>query len=250
MNVSLYQAASALNANSQWLDVISENLGSTSVRGFRKQSLSTDAVQAGLVPTGSANSGAPQFFALPEPDIKTSFQPGQMDYTGDDKNAGIVGNGFFQVKLPNGATAVTRDGEFAVNLKGQLTTKEGYLVQSKSGSPIQLDIHSQTPISISADGQVSQGEATRGSLDLVDYENPQLLTPTNGVYFLADNPALVSKPMTGTVQQGCVESSNANSMAEMASMMTAMRTFEANQHVIQIQDERLGKVISDLGGTA
>jgi len=249
MNVSLYQAASALNANSQWLDVISENLGATSVRGFRKQSLTTDAMQAGLVPTGSDSSGAPQYFTLPAPDIKTSFQPGQMDYTGDDKNAGIVGQGFFEVKLPNGTTAVTRDGEFAVNLKGQLTTKEGYLVQGKNG-PIQLDIHSQTPISISADGQVSQGEETHGSLNLVDYENPQLLTPTNGVYFLANNPALVSQPASGTVQQGCVESSNANPMSEMASMMTAMRTFEANQHVVQIQDERLGKVISELGGSS
>jgi flagellar basal body rod protein FlgG len=33
----------------------------------------------------------------------------------------------------------------------------------------------------------------------------------------------------------------------MSNMITAMRTFEANQRIVQIQDERMGKVISDLG---
>jgi flagellar basal body rod protein FlgG len=49
------------------------------------------------------------------------------------------------------------------------------------------------------------------------------------------------------VRQGYLEASNSSSVLEMASLMTAMRGFEANQHVIQIQDDRLGRTISDLG---
>jgi len=57
-------------------------------------------------------------------------------------------------------------------------------------------------------------------------------------------------PVTSTVRQGYIETSNTSVVREMANMMTAMRMFEANQHVIQIQDDRLGKVISELGGTS
>jgi flagellar basal-body rod protein FlgF len=247
MNVSLYQAAAAMTANSQWLDVISDNLGTTSVPGYRKQSLATDAVQAGLMPVGSAGSSdSPQFFSMPEATVTTSFKSGQMDYTGDDKNVGIDGSGFFQVQLPKGGTAVTRDGEFQVDSKGRLVTKEGYVVLGSNG-PIQLDVHNRDPISISATGDILQGEETKGKLSLTDYENPQLLTPTNGVYFLSNNPALVAQPAVCSLREGYVESSNTTSLAETANMMSAMRTFEANQKVVQIQNDRLGKVISDLG---
>lgn len=248
MNVSLYQAAAAMNANSQWQDVISDNLASGSVRGFRKEALTVEAVQAGLVPgAGLDASGTPQYFTMPKAVVGTSFKPGEMDYTGDDKNAGIEGSGFFQVQLANGTIAVTRDGEFKISPQGQLVTKEGYPVLSDSGSTIKLDPHNRAALSISPSGQVKQGGETKGKIGLTDFENPQLLTETNGVYFLADNPKLQTKPATGSLREGFVEGSNTTSLSEVGNMMTAMRTFEANQHVIQIQDDRMGKVISELG---
>ncbi len=247
MNVSLYQAAAAMNANSRWQDVIADNLASSSVPGFRKQSLTMAAVQAGLLPgTSLISSGSPQSFTLPKATVSTSFRSGELDYTGDDKNVGIEGSGFLEVQLPDGSTAVTRDGEFRVNSHGQLVTKESYIVKGQNG-PIQLDVHNRDPIAISAQGEVSQGAESKGKLSLTDFENPELLTQTNGVYFLADSPALQSKPATGSFREGYVEASNTSALGEMANMMTAMRGFEANQHVIQIQDDRLGKVISELG---
>jgi len=243
MNVSLYQAAAALNANSRWQDVIAENLASSSVPGYRKQSLSTAAVQAGLL---SANGGSPQYFNVPKAKLSTSFQSGELNYTGDDKNAAIEGKGFFTVQLANNVTAVTRDGEFHLSSHGQLVTKEGYTVLGQNG-PIQLDFHNHDPISISATGEVSQGADVKGKLSLTDYENPELLTQTNGVYFLATDPGLVTKPATGSLRDGYVEGANTTALGEMANMMTAQRGFEANQKVIQIQDERIGKVINDLG---
>jgi len=244
MNVSLYQAAAALNATSRWQDVVADNLASSSVPGFRKQSLSTAAVETGLLSVDS--SGRPQYFSVPQTSLSVSFKSGQMDYTGNDKNAAIDGEGFFQVQLADGTPAVSRDGEFQVNSTGQLVTKEGYTVIGDNG-PIQLDPHNRNVLTISASGEVRQGGEVKGKLTLTDFENPQLLTQTNGVYFLATNPALQPKPATGSLRQGFVEGANTTALSEMANMMTAQRTFEANQNVIQIQDERLGKVINDLG---
>jgi flagellar basal-body rod protein FlgF len=244
MNVSLYQAAAALSANSQWQDIISDNLASSAVPGFRKQSLSTAAIQAGLMPLDS--SGAPQFFSIPQTSVSTSFKSGEMNFTGDNHNAAIEGAGFFQVKLAHGTLAVTRDGEFRPNAHNQLATKEGYAVMGQNG-PIQLDPNNHEPLSISATGDVSQGSEVKGKLSLTDFENPELLTQTNGVYFLPNNPGLKTKPATGALRNGYVEGANTNALGEMANMMTAMRGFEANQKIIQIQDDRLGKVISELG---
>jgi flagellar basal-body rod protein FlgG len=248
MNVSLYQAAAALSANSQWQDVISENLSSSSVPGFRKQSLATAAVQAGLMPLGGLNgTGATGQFTIPKSTTSVSFKHGEMDYMGESKDAAIEGEGFFQVQLPDGTTAVTRDGEFQVNSKGQLVTKEGYAVLSQNDSPIKLDTANHDPLFISPTGDVSQGGAIKGKIGLTDFTNPQLLTQTNGVYFLVTNPALVTQPATGTIRDGYVESGNTSALGEMANMMTALRTFEANQNVIQMQDDRLGKTITELG---
>ncbi|HEX3798077.1 MAG TPA: flagellar hook basal-body protein [Verrucomicrobiae bacterium] len=240
--MSLYQAAAALNANSRWQDVISENLASSSVPGYRKQGLSLEAVQAGLMPT----SGSPQYFSLPKASTTTSFEPGVMQYTGNKNDVGIEGKSFFEVQLPNGTKALTRDGEFQVSSKGQLVTKEGYTVLGEGG-PIQLDPKNHEPLSISEGGNLSQGVDPHGKLKLTDFDHPELLKQVSGAYFVADDPKVHGTTGTGTMRQGYLETSNTSVVHEMANMMTAMRTFEANQHVIQIQDDRLGKVISELG---
>ena len=247
MNVSLYQAAAALNANSRWQEMISGNLASSSVPGFKKQELSLAAVRAGLMPSSGLNSSnLPQFFTLPKATSSTCFLSGDMQSTGDKNDVAIEGKGFFSVQLPNGSTVLTRDGEFQVRSKGQLVTKEGYAVLGDSGS-INLDLSNPAPMSISANGTVSQGADQKGKLKISEFDKPELLTQISGAYFMANNPNLQSQPSASTLRQGYLEGSNTSVVSEMANMMTAMRSFEANQHIIQIQDDRLGKTISDLG---
>jgi flagellar basal-body rod protein FlgF len=253
MNVSLYQAAAALNANSRWQDVISGNLASSSIPGFKKQELSLAAVRAGLMPSSNLNgSNLPQFFTVPKATSSTSFLAGEMQATDDKNDVAIEGKGFFSVQLPNGTTAFTRDGEFHVTSAGKLVTKDGYAVLSDRGTagvptPIQLDLTNRAPMSISATGVVSQGSAEAGKLKITEFDKPELLTQISGAYFTANDPKLVSSTGASTVRQGYLEGSNISVVGEMANMITAMRSFEANQHIIQMQDDRLGKTISDLG---
>jgi flagellar basal body rod protein FlgG len=247
MNASLYQAAAALNANSRWQEIIASNLASSSVPGFKKQELSLAAVRAGLMPAGGVNSSSlPQFFTIPKATNSASFLAGEMASTGDKHDVAIEGNGFFSVQLPNGSTAFTRDGEFQVTATGRLVTKEGYTVEGESG-PITLDVTNPAPMSLSATGDVSQGAETKGKLKISEFKKPELLTQISGAYFLGNNPNLATQPSTSTLRQGYLEGSNTSVLGEMANMITAMRSFEANQHIIQVQDERLGKVINDLG---
>ena len=113
--------------------------------------------------------------------------------------------------------------------------------------PIQFDSNSSTPITITADGQVSQGGDEKGKLRIAEFNKPGLLTALGGGLFRAEDPALEATPVTATqVRQGYVESANSSPTTEMASLMTAMRLFESNQKVLQMQSDRMSREITDL----
>ncbi len=116
------------------------------------------------------------------------------------------------------------------------------------GGPLILDLNNHTEVSISATGEVSQGTDGKGRIKLTEFGNPRALTRISGGYFLADNPTVNATPSTAsTVRQGALESANTSVVMEMANLMTAMRTFEANQRMAQIHDDRIAKAIADLG---
>ena len=245
MNVSLYQAAAAMNANARWQEVISENLASASIPGFKKQDMSFDAIQAGVM--SQANPDARVQYNMPRATASTNFSQGQLRETGVNTDVAIDGKGFFEVQLPSGATAYTRDGEFHVNASGNLVTKQGFPIMGESG-PIQIDTKAGGAISISPTGEVSQGSDVRGKLKVVDFNKPELLTQISGGHFSANVPGLqiVEAPLTST-RQGFLESANTSPVSEMASMIGVMRNFEANQRIMQVHSDRMGKSISELG---
>lgn len=247
MNVSLYQAAAAMNASARWQDVISENLNASSIPGFKKQDLTFSAIQSGVMSSGSESVDLGDTrLPLPSSSPVINFTAGQLNPSGSPTDLGIDGSGFFEVQLPNGTTAYTRDGEFKLNGQGQLINKQGYLVLGETG-PIQLDTASSSPIQISASGEITQGSDSRGKLKLAEFSNPQLLTPAGGGCFLAQNPALVPNPSNASIRQGFLEAGNTTSSTEMVNLISSMRMFEANQRVIQTHDEHMGKIISELG---
>lgn len=89
----------------------------------------------------------------------------------------------------------------------------------------------------------------KGKLRIVDFNQPNLLTQISGGCFMAsNNPNLQSTEVSQpAVRQGFLEAANTTPVTEMASLISVMRSFEANQRVIQLQDERMGRAISELG---
>lgn len=251
MNVSLYQAASALQAMDRWQETIAENLAAASVPGYKKQEVSFEAAATGSLAVPGRTAGpAARAMVMHQGRVGTNFQPGEFRVTNVKTDVAIDGKGFFEVQLPNGTSAFTRDGEFHINSTGQLVTKEGYTVLG-DGGPVQLDLNNYTELSIAATGEVSQGTDLKGRLRLTEFANPQALTRLSGGYFAASNPDAGAGPSAGsTVRQGVLESANTSVAREMANLMVAMRTFEANQRMAQLHDDRTARAISDLSATA
>ncbi len=249
MNVSLYQAAAAMNAQQRWQELITENLAAGSTPGFCKRNVSfADVAAASPL---AVNGVTPANFMIPVAISSTSFQQGQLQPTNGPLDFAIEGTGFFTVQLPNGDHAYTRDGEFQLNAKNQLVTKEGYPVLS-SGGPVQFAPGDHGDISVSTAGQISQGGQIKGQLEIAAFSNPGQLTETDYGYLLANQPGLtpLPAPRDTSVRQGFLESPNTSPTAEMSGLINTMRTFEANQKVLSMQNDRMGEVISALGGTS
>lgn len=245
MNVSLYQASAAMNAANRWQDLIAENLANASATGFKKQELSMEVVKAGLMLPG--HQTAP-LFLLPHANAELNMRQGELRRTGADTDLAIDGPGFFEIQLPNGSPAYTRNGEFRITPQGMLTTKSGLLVMGEGG-PIQLDLAAGGPLTISATGEISQGGVMRGRLKLVEFDQPAMLTPVGAGFYVSQNPGVQARPAAATtVSQGFVEASNVSTTLEMANLIMAMRQYETAQRVAQIQDERMGRTISELSG--
>ena len=221
-------------------------MASASIPGFKKQEISFEAVRAGILSPNKA-SATSQPVALPATRTPLNFSAGEVRRTDVNTDLAIEGSGFFEVQLSNGSTAYTRDGEFKVNSQGELVTKQGYVVMGEGG-PIALDRNNSASIHVAEDGTVSQGSEVRGKINLVAFNDPNLLRPVSGGFFLAKDPAIQQvDDAKVTVRQGFLEGANTSAVTEMANMITVMRAYEANQRVIQMQDERMGRAISELG---
>lgn len=234
-----------MNASARWQEVISQNLASASIPGFKRQALSFDAIQAGLV--NMDRPGLPVPLTLPRADVFTNFASGELKATGVATDLAIEGKGFFVLELPDGGTAYTRDGEFQLSSTGELISKQGYRLLGDAGS-IQLDPRKTASLTISSTGEISQGAELKGRLKIVDFDRPELLTQISGGMFLANHPDLITTDIKEpNVRQGFLESSNAAAATEMAGLIAAMRSFEANQRLLQAHDDRMAKMISELG---
>ena len=69
-----------------------------------------------------------------------------------------------------------------------------------------------------------------------------------GNAILANNPNLQTAEVPSiNLRSGFLENANTSATAEMVNLISAMRYYEANQRIIQMQDDRMGRTISELG---
>jgi flagellar basal body rod protein FlgG len=248
MDVSLFQAAAAMNASSRWQEVISENLASNQIPGFKKQDLSFSGVQSGYM--ARPKNSSPFFvqrLSMPLAGTSTNHQSGELRSTGDSSDVALSGPGLLEVRLPDGRSAYTRDGGFRLSTQGQLVSRQGLLFMSETG-PLQLDSNNPGLISISSSGDISQGGVFKGRLRILEFNDPTALGSVSPGLFVASAASGTPRAAAQTsVHQGFIENANTSSVAEMVNMINASRLFEANQKVIMATDERMGRLISDVG---
>jgi len=181
------------------------------------------------------------------------YTQGGLTQTDNALDVAIEGRGFFQIQLPDGTNAYTRDGSFQLSSEGQMVTSSGYILQPGISIP-----EGAQSVSIGRDGVVSVRLAGQtapvqvGQLQVTDFVNPAGLQPL-GENLLAETsasgPAQSGTPGQnglGFTTQGSVEASNVNVVEELVNMIETQRAYEMNSKAISTADQMLEYVNNQL----
>jgi len=251
---SLWTAATGMAAQSLNVDVISNNISNVNTTGFKRgranfQDLMYQQIKS---PGSEASSAGTQLptgiqigLGVKTASVDSIFSEGSFQQTGNPLDLTIQGRGFFQIQLPNGDSAYTRDGKFSIDSQGQVVTQNGDLVLP--GITIPSDAET---IQISQDGTVSvvQAGGTQtviGQFQIADFINPAGLTHMGSNLFQVSNAsgeAVIGNPSEnglGSVGQGMLEMSNVSMVEEMVNLIAGQRAYEMNSKAIKAADEML-----------
>lgn len=256
---SLSIAKTGLDAQQTQLDVISNNLANVGTTGFKRsravfqdlmyQNLSQAGSQTSdqtTMPSGLQVGGGVRVVTTER--IHTQGTPTQ---TSNPTDVAINGNGFFQVLMPDGTLAYTRDGSFQTNQNGQLVTASGYPVQPAITLPA-----NSTSLTIASTGAVTVTQANStanvqvGTLQLATFLNPTgLQSSGSNLYAETDSSGAPTQSApgqsgTGTLSQGYVEASNVNVVEELVNMIQTQRSYEINSKAVTTSDQMLQKLTS------
>lgn len=249
MNIGLYQSASSMAALERWQDSVSQNITSGQTSGFRKRTIGFSTEAAGMLqPDDRAKLGIDGGVAalFPRTTAGINFISGETMPTRREYDVAIQGEGFFEVKMPDGSMGYTRSGEFRLRPDRTLVNAAGLEVMTEGGDPIVL-MPGQGQITINQDGTVVQGTVSLGKLSIQKFSNPGALLPTAGGLFIAGAGAGKSSVDEPELMQGYLEQSNVQPLREMVDLVLISRAYEANQKMITTLDQQMQKALEALG---
>lgn len=251
---ALYTATTGMLGQQLFIDVTSNNISNVNTFGYRKERAEfADLFHQVLQYAGSSTSettlsptGIEVGLGVRPTSVQKLFSQGNFKETEQKLDVAITGNGFFQIELPDGTIAYTRDGAFKRDDEGNVVNSQGYLLVPNITIP-----DDATQINIGTDGTVTvvQGNDTTvnqlGQIETVNFINPA------GLHALGDNLYLNTNasgdPIVGTpglngfgqLRQGFVETSNVKLVEEMTDLIVGQRAYEANSKSIQTADSML-----------
>lgn len=254
---SLWIAKTGMEAQQTQMDVISNNLANVSTTGFkRSRAVFEDLLYQTLRQPGAQSSLQTQ---LPSGlQVGTGVRPvaveriqtqGNLQQTNSNLDVAINGSGYFQVLLPDGTTAYTRDGSFQMDNQGQMVTASGFVVQPAITIPANV-----TSLTIGQDGTVTvtqqgvAGPVQIGNLQLATFINPGGLQSMGQNLYLetgSSGAPATTAPGTngaGLLNQGYVETSNVNVVEELVNMIQTQRSYEMNSKAITTSDQMLQRL--------
>jgi flagellar basal-body rod protein FlgF len=241
-----YAACAGLRAQTQALEVIASTVANISTTGYRGQQPMFRSLLASAGPQlGDPLNHAINDFGVLE-GTRTDLSAGNLERTGNSLDLAIEGSGFFAVQV-QGQTLYTRNGNFQISPKGQLTTKAGDLVLGEPESPKKPGLPITMPsgdFSISPDGTISASGAVAGKLQVAEFVPGATPVATGNSYYSV--PATAVRPATSSnVRQGMLESSNVNSMKAVVDMIAVQRHAEMLERAMTVFSSNLDHIAAN-----
>lgn len=254
---SLWIAKTGLDAQQFNVDVISNNLANVTTTGFKRQQPVFEDLLYQMVRQPGAQSS--QLTQVPSGlqlgagvrPVATArvFTQGSLQQTGNNFDIAINGQGFFQILLPDGTTAYTRDGSFQLDNQGNVVNSSGYLLQPSITIPpntLTVTVGNDGTVTALVSGSTSPTQV--GTIQLANFVNVGGLQARGENQFLetaSSGAPQVNQPGTnalGTTNQGFLENSNVSVTEELVNLITAQRAFEINSRSVQTSDQMLERL--------
>ncbi len=251
---ALWIAKTGLDAQQTRMTVTSNNLANVNTTGFKRSRAAFEDLlyqnerQPGAQSSQTTQIPAGMMLGTGVHVIGTEkvFTQGDLIQTNNPFDLALQGRGFFQVTMPDGSVAYTRDGSFHVSSDGQLVSNSGYALDPA----VTIPPNAQS-VTIGRDGTVSvqlagQSAVTQlGTVQVADFINPAGLEPRGENLFSETSAS--GAPQTGapgvnglgSVLQGSLESSNVNVVEELVNMIETQRAYEMNSKAISATDSML-----------
>jgi len=169
-----------------------------------------------------------------------NFTQGPAEQTRNPLDIAISGDAFFVVQTAGGER-YTRDGGLQMNSQGQLVTAGGNPVLGTSG-PIVFQ-PTDHDINVSPDGTITVVEGSgrtdslRGKLRLVSFTDAQKLLKEGSNLYSAGAGDAAQPDLKSSVQQGYIEKSNVNAVAEMSRMIEVTRAYTQIATMLQQESD-------------
>jgi flagellar basal-body rod protein FlgG len=253
---ALHIAASGMEAQQTRVEVISNNLANMSTTAYAaRRAEFTDLMYEQPRLPGTVNaadgsvlpSGVQLGLGVRLASVTFDVAQGPMKATANELDLAIDGQGWFEITLPNGEPAYTRDGTFKRTAEGMIVTSEGYALAPEIVIP-----DDTRRVTINPDGEVyahfdnvAEPEMI-GEIPLVIFPNDRGLEPLGGNLYRQTNASgdpLPGQPQTesrGRLLQGFIEESSVDPVRELTDLITAQRGYELNSKVISAADQMLG----------
>jgi flagellar basal-body rod protein FlgG len=245
----IYTAAAGLATAQLRLGVVSNNVANAATPGYKQDRLPDELGKAiDLQRWATDPNGNPIGSITLGPQVGVSqldLTAGPIQETSNPLDLAIAGSGFFTVQASDGSPRYTRDGGFHEDVDGTLRARDGSAVLDANGQSIQLPAN--TDVSVAADGTVLAGGNAIAQLQLVDFAAGTQLSKIGSGMFTAPAGTLPQPTNTSQLYQGYLESSNVDMTESMVSTMNLVRAYEANQKLLQMQDETLRSTVNDVG---
>jgi len=253
---SLSIAATGMLAQQRNVEVVSNNLANMNTTGFmRRRTEFNDLLYQNLRRVGSTSSDAGTIvpsgvqigLGVKLAAVYRIHEQGNLTSTDNPFDMAIQGKGMFQVELPTGETAYTRDGTFQLNADGQIVTHDGYKVLpgiTVDRTAIDVAINESGEVLVKIEGQVNLSNA--GQLQIATFANDAGLEAIGDNLYIetpaSGNPTTGAPADTGfgSILQGFLETSNVNAVEEISNLISAQRAYEMNSKVIKTSDEMMG----------
>lgn len=251
---SLFTAATGMIAQQTQVDVTSHNIANVNTMGYKKNraefsDLMYQVMSYAGTPTSTTTThptGIEVGLGVRPQAITKIHSQGYFKETGNNLDMVIAGNGFFQVQMPDGTTAYTRNGAWKLDSDGNIVNDDG--LQLVPNITIPADA---TQIAIGIDGTVSvlqpgaQEMQQVGQIEIVNFINPAGLHSSGDNLFLETGASgapiigIAGQDGLGQIKQGFVEMSNVQLVEEMTELITGQRAYEANSKAITTSDAML-----------